>query len=201
MEYVYGGSIFNMVLWLYWLTGATSLFMGVFHILRGEVQRHRSWMSVNYGTTLGAGFLRLFWACFAVACPQYKMDQINAAATLMFIPAMLCFAAGYSSYAHRKHYDYAGMQANTLRAALVIFALVSAALLSNQNLLRFGPFSSVGPTADLNTVFGATEKVKEQHALLFRTGAPDSDLPSDEFGEQTRIPWQHTASAMAHVSS
>ena len=81
-----------MVLWLYWLTGATSLSMGIFHILRGEVQRHRSWMSVNYGTTMGAGFLRLFWACFAIMTPQYKMDQINAAAVLLFIPAMFCLA-------------------------------------------------------------------------------------------------------------
>jgi hypothetical protein len=89
---LYGGSIFTMVLWLYWLTGATSLSMGIFHILRGEVQRHRSWMSVNYGTTMGAGFLRLFWACFAIMTPQYKMDQINAAAVLLFIPAMFCLA-------------------------------------------------------------------------------------------------------------
>ena len=169
------------MLWLYWLTGATSLSLGVFHILRGEVQRHRSWMSVNYGTTMGAGFLRLFWAGFAIACPQYKMDEINSAAALLFIPAMLCLAAGYSSFAHRKHYDYVGAEVNSLRAVLVGFAVIAAALLLNQSLLRFGSFG-LNATADLNIVLGGPSlaKVSQEHALLFQDG-------------------NNTASAVAHV--
>ena len=36
---VYGGSIFTFVLWAYWALGASSLTMGVYHIMRGEATK------------------------------------------------------------------------------------------------------------------------------------------------------------------
>ena len=69
---IFGGSIFTLLLWMYWLAGAVSLGMGVFHIMKGEVQRHRSWMSVNYGTTMGAAGLRINWAIAGYFFPQYR---------------------------------------------------------------------------------------------------------------------------------
>ena len=61
------------MLWLYWVAGAGSLAMGMYHIARGEMQRHRSWMSLNYGTVFGAPALRLFWGAYGVLT-EYRLS-------------------------------------------------------------------------------------------------------------------------------
>lgn len=135
---IYGGSVFTLTLWLYWTAGALSLSLGVWHILRGEVQRHRSWMSINYGTTMGAAFLRLNWAAFAYLFPQYRMDEINNAAVIPFIVTMLWVAAGHSSLAHRKVYSLRGFASPLLTAALGGFGLGSACMVASQSVDRHG---------------------------------------------------------------
>jgi len=131
---VYGGSVFTMVLWLYWLAGFLSLTLGIYHILRGEVQRHRSWMSVNYGTTMGAAFLRLNWACFGYYFPQYRMDEINNAAVILFIVTMLWVAAGHSSLAHHKQYSSHGFSSLGFTVVLWLFGAGCVAMVANQTL-------------------------------------------------------------------
>ena len=64
---IYGGSVFNLLLWGYWFAAATSLFLAMFHIMRGEIQRHRAWITMDYGLVLGAPLLRVCWmfyGCF-----------------------------------------------------------------------------------------------------------------------------------------
>lgn len=180
---IYGGSVFVMILWLYWLAAALSLTLGVVHILRGQVQRHRAWMSVNYGTTMGAAFLRIYWAFFAYLFPEYRMDEINNSAVILFIVTMLWVAAGHSSLAHRKRYAYPGSSSFILSAVIFLFGLGSAAIIANQSLFRFGAFG-LEPTPDLNRFFGGTPTLTAIHVTLFDKGK-----------------WAHVTAATAHVVS
>merc|ERR1712091_335688 len=89
-------------------------------------------MSINYGTTMGAAFLRLNWACFGYYFPQYRMDEINNSAVMIFIITMFWIAAGHSSLAHRKQYAYHGVSSLVFSAVLFLFGAGSAALVANQ---------------------------------------------------------------------
>jgi len=99
----------------------------------------------------------------------------------LFIVTMLWVAAGHSSLAHRKQYAYPGSSSFILAACLFLFGLVSAVIVTNQSLLRFGVFG-LDPTPDLNSFFGGTPAIA--HATLLDTGN-----------------WAHTTAATAHAAS
>jgi hypothetical protein len=89
----------------------------------------------------GAPFpLRLSRACLGKSS-CFTLSGFPPVFAVFVFCSILLPQAGYSSFAHRKHYDYVGMEPTALRVALLVFALISTALLLNQNLLRFGPFS------------------------------------------------------------
>ena len=96
-------------------------------------------MSLNYGTTMGAAFLRLNWACFGYFFPQYRMDEINTAAVVVFVATMLWVAAGHSSLAHHKQYVCQGFSSLGFSVVLGLFGAISAAMVASQAPVRYNP--------------------------------------------------------------
>ena len=155
---IFGGSTFAILLWLYWIVAAASLSLGIFHIARGEVQRHRSWMAYNYGTTMGAAFLRLGWGVFGKLLPHYRQKNINMGVTVLFIASMIDVAAIYTSFAHRKKFiPLTKKSASTTGVIALVLALPTAGMIVNQCLLRFGALGEALRFDDLDIIVMGSE--------------------------------------------
>ena len=190
---IYGGSPFLLTLWLYWLTGALSLGMGIFHIVRGEVQRHRSWMSINYGTTFGAGGLRMGWMVLSMLTGE-TMDRTNMLSVYILITVFLSILPClYTSFAHRKLFQPAADKTQDAPCTwtalgwlvLELAAVVTSAAVVNQSVSRFPGL--VGPawasTPDLNTVLGGsnvtlTEEAASYAQAAYRAADPSTFAPA-----------------------
>ena len=149
--------------------------MGIFHIVHGEVQRHRSWMSINYGTTFGAGGLRMGWMVLSVLTGE-TMDRTNMLATYILITVFLSILPClYTSFAHRKVFQPADGETQDAPAtklgwfALELAAVVTSAAVVNQSVSRFPGL--IGPawasTPDLNTVLGGTNVTLMEEAAAY----------------------------------